>query len=286
MLTKLKKWIQVLLRLLKSFLKNPNILLNVLDTVPEICSAHEFSKNYQVENQPIKPYSNSSTNPLWQYFQNNEEGHGIWKWEHYFDIYHRHLARFINTKVNILEIGIFSGGSLEMWHSYFGKDSHIYGMDIEKSCKVYENDHTSIFIGDQADRTFWKTFRENAKPIDVIIDDGGHMPDQQQITLEELLPSLKPGGVYICEDVHGSFNRFTAFAAGLASNLNNFDLTANTIPKIGTSKFQMGAYSMHFYPFVVIIEKHATAPKELASLRQGTKWQPFLNEKNQHVGVK
>jgi hypothetical protein len=38
-------------------------------------------------------------NPLRQYFDNNTEGPGIWKWTHYFDIYHRHFERFIGRDV-------------------------------------------------------------------------------------------------------------------------------------------------------------------------------------------
>ena len=40
--------------------------------------------------------------------------------EDYFDIYHHHLREFRNQKVNILEIGVYSGGSLGMWQQYFG----------------------------------------------------------------------------------------------------------------------------------------------------------------------
>ena len=111
----------------------------------------------------VEPNS-SSRNPLWEYFQSYEKGPGIWKWEHYFEIYHRHLAKFVGRKVDVLEIGIYSGGSVEMWRSYFGKNSHIYGIDIEKACKAYENDHVSVFIGDQADRVFWSTFRKRSFP--------------------------------------------------------------------------------------------------------------------------
>jgi hypothetical protein len=56
----------------------------------------------------------SSSNPLATYFNNNETGPGIWKWEHYFEIYHRHLEKFRGKPIRILEIGIYSGGSLGM----------------------------------------------------------------------------------------------------------------------------------------------------------------------------
>jgi hypothetical protein len=207
-------------------------------------------------------------NPLWEYFQHHKEGPGIWKWEHYFDIYHRHFAQFVGQQVHVLEIGIYSGGSLEMWRSYFGEKSHVYGVDIEGACKAYENEHVSVFIGDQADRTFWHTFRQSVAGIDILIDDGGHTPEQQQTTLEEMLPYLRPGGVYLCEDVHGRTHRFAAFASSLVAELNCWNHEA--------SRFQASIHSIHFYPYLVIIEKHRVLPKKLTAPKQGTEWQPFL----------
>src|SRR5690242_2489204 len=94
-------------------------------------------------------------NPLRAFFNARTEGHGIWKWDHYFDAYHRHFARFRGTEVHILEIGIYSGGSLEMWRNYFGPRCHVYGVDVEEACRRYEDAQTTVFIGDQADRAFW-----------------------------------------------------------------------------------------------------------------------------------
>jgi hypothetical protein len=56
--------------------------------------------------------------------------------------------------VHILEIGVFGGGSLEMWRNYFAPKCHVYGVDIEPACKSYEQERTKIFIGDQADPGF------------------------------------------------------------------------------------------------------------------------------------
>ena len=109
-----------------------------------------------------------------------------------FDIYHRHFRKFVGREVHLLEVGIYSGGSLPMWRHYFGKDCRVYGIDIEKDCLVYEDDRTKIFIGDQADRSFWKKVKEAAPQIDILIDDGGHQPEQQLITLEEMLPIFVP----------------------------------------------------------------------------------------------
>ena len=105
-------------------------------------------------------------NPLLQYFAGHREGRGIWKFNHYFAAYDRHFSRFRGRNVHILEIGIYSGGSLDMWRSYFGPQPKIYGVDIEPSCKAYESDSVRVFIGDQADRSFWRRVREEVPDLD------------------------------------------------------------------------------------------------------------------------
>jgi hypothetical protein len=159
-------------------------------------------------------------NHLRTFFDNRKVGAGIWKWLHYFEIYERHFSRFRGQEVHIAEIGIYSGGSLEMWRDYFGPRAYIYGVDIEPRCKVYEHDRVKVFIGDQADKSFWREFRTRVPKLDIVIDDGGHEYEQQLTSLEELLPHLRPGGVYLCEDVHGAFNRFASYVGGLAHKLN------------------------------------------------------------------
>jgi hypothetical protein len=277
----MKSQIKILYALLKSMAKHPRVFAQAVKTVPSTCEAFEFSCTYHdslpeiADSNSVLSNSNPS-NPLWEYFQKHKEGPGIWKWEHYFDIYHRHLAKFIGQKVSLLEIGIYSGGSLEMWRSYFGDNCHIYGVDIEKVCKSYENDHVSVFIGDQADRGFWSNFRNSVEGIDILIDDGGHTPEQQQITLEEMLPHLRPGGVYICEDVHGTFNGFAAFATGLVNNFNSMNCLQASSLSCEATQFQSTIHSIHLYPYVVVVEKRLFVLPKLLAPKHGTEWQPFL----------
>ena len=40
----------------------------------------------------------------------------------------------------MVEIGVSSGGSLEMWRTHLGAEAHIHGIDIEEACRVYEAD--------------------------------------------------------------------------------------------------------------------------------------------------
>jgi hypothetical protein len=258
---------------------NPREFVRLVNTVPIICSAYRFSRAYKdATSQEADVLPASFTNLLWDYFQSHKNGDGIWKWEHYFEVYHRHLSRFVGQKVNVVEIGIYSGGSLEMWRSYFGERSHIYGIDIQDACRVYENDHISVIIGDQADRTFWSTFKKSVDGIDILIDDGGHTPEQQQITLEEMLPHLRPGGVYLCEDVHEVSNRFGVFLTALVSELNGANFIPGPLLQSSVSPFQAAIHSIHFYPYIVVIEKHRVPTTNLSAPMRGTKWQPFLGE--------
>lgn len=224
----------------------------------------------------------AAANPLSEYFDARVEGRGIWKWRHYFDIYHRHFQKFVGQEVHIVEIGIYSGGSLDMWKSYFGDKCHVHGVDIEEACRSYESDSVSVHIGDQQDRTFWKQFRKDVPRVDIVLDDGGHKPEQQIVSLEELLPHVRPGGVYVCEDVHGVSNDFASYVYGLSRHLNaTTDFKANKEDPERRSvckadDFQRHVHSVHLYPYVVAIERHETPMEELVAPKHGTQWQPFL----------
>jgi hypothetical protein len=168
-----------------------------------------------------------------------------------------------------------------MWRHYLGAGCFIYGVDIEPACKSYENEYVKIFIGDQADRVFWKTFREEVPLLDVVIDDGGHSVKQQIVTLEETLPYLKPGGVFVCEDIHGISNGFSHYVNGLALNLNaaqdfQSNEDSNRAIAVTASPFQSAIHSVSLYPFAVVIERNDAPIGELIASKHGTSWQPFL----------
>lgn len=265
--------------LLEEVRQDPQRSLETLKRFRFALRGHSYAAAWQQAVASPKDAPEPTDNPLRAYFEAHREGHGIWKWLHYFEIYDRHLRRFVDQQAHVVEVGIYSGGSLDMWKQYFGAGSHLYGVDIEPACKAYEGPQTRVFVGDQADRGFWQQFRREVPTVDVFIDDGGHFPEQQIVTLEEMLPHLRPGGVYICEDIHGVLNGFSAFAHGLADNLN-----AASEPAPGhelgfkPTPFQRATLSFHFYPFVCVIEKHAHPLDQLVAPRRGTEWQPFLAE--------
>jgi hypothetical protein len=224
-----------------------------------------------------------NNNDFEAFFDNHKAGHGVWKWYHYLGIYDRHFHKFRGQEVNVLEIGVYSGGSLEMWEQYFGDKVNIYGVDINPACLMYGTDRIKIFVGDQKDRSFWRDVKLKIPALDIVIDDGGHGFEQQVASLEELLPFMRPGGVYLCEDVQGVFNRFASYVHGMGHKLNDYSLMQEFPDDnerriiCGCTSFQSVIGSIHLYPFITVLEKNEDTVTELRSPKRGTHWQPFLD---------
>jgi hypothetical protein len=202
------------------------------------------------------------TNPLERYFEQNQ-GPRIHKWMHYFDIYHRHLKKFRDRPVVLVEFGVAYGGSGRMWREYLGPDAVVHGVDIDPRCKAWEDAGFTVHIGDQADRSFLRQLLRDIGPIDIVIEDGGHRPDQQIATFEVIYPKVRPGGVFLIEDLHTSYwpayegglgrpGTFMEYAKGLTDQLNAFhSREAGFAP----DRFTRTTTSMHYYDSVIVFEK-------------------------------
>jgi hypothetical protein len=266
----LKDKVRIAGKVARTLASKPLKSRRVLGRLPESVRGYTFAQNWSSRATANPAPEADLPNPLREYFDAHRTGRGIWKWSHYFEIYHRHFSKFIGQEVHVVEIGIFSGGSLDMWKHYFGPRCYVYGIDIQPACKKYEGDRTKIFIGDQADRAFWRSFRDAVPVVDIVIDDGGHVPEQQIVSLEEMLPHIRLGGVYLCEDIQVVQEGFAAHVFGVADSLNAASATGEP------SAFQREIHSVHLYPYVAVIEKCAR-PREPFSLpRHGTQWEPFL----------
>lgn len=208
------------------------------------------------------------------------EGPGMWKWRHYFELYNKHLGKFIGKSPVVVEVGVWSGGSLRMWKECFGAGCQIHGVDVDEKCKVYADDSTTIHFGDQADREFWARFRNRVPKVDVFIDDGDHNPELQIITLEEILPHIAPGGVYICEDINHRGHPFVAFVCSMLDRMNGVSMgiydQLEGPEMTGTpTPFQSEIAGIYFHPFMVVIEKRQTPLTTFSSPKHGTEWQPM-----------
>jgi SAM-dependent methyltransferase len=125
----------------------------------------------------------------------------------YTELYDIFFLPMKKTATKILEIGIGSGDSLKMWRDYFPRAT-IFGIDIFPKTEL-DSDRIKTFVADQADRTQLHSFvGQFGGYFDIIVDDGGHHMNHQQISLGFLFKYLKPGGYYVIEDVHMSLPRF------------------------------------------------------------------------------
>ena len=199
---------------------------------------------------------------LWSDFLTNQDLL-IHKWKHYFPIYERHLERFRNQDVLMLEVGVSHGGSLRMWKRWLGPHARIVGVDIDPRCKALEEPGTEIVIGDQEDRGFLRELRERVGPIDVVIEDGGHTMGQQIATLEELWPAVVPGGVYLAEDLHTSYwdefggghrkpGTFIEYAKDLVDDMHAWHTRERGHPPTDWTRTIAG---MHVYDSVIVFDK-------------------------------
>ena len=134
------------------------------------------------------------------------------KWtDHYYvqDLYESLFEKYQNKKVNVLEIGVWNGESMKLWHDYFVNADNVVGIDIFERSSLEElsgwlkgydvklhkfNSHkdTDKFL------EFAETYEEG---FDIIIDDGSHWYENQINTYKKFSRLMKPGGVYVIEDI-------------------------------------------------------------------------------------
>lgn len=144
--------------------------------------------------------------------------------------------------IKILEIGIANGGSLEMWKEFY-PNSSIVGVDIEASCKQYENIDEEIFveIGSQYDSEFLNKLIEKYGEFDLIIDDGSHQQDHVIFSFEFLFKSVTSQGVYVVEDACCSY--WNEFRSSNEDN-NSIDYFKKLIDHVNF----YGEFQENFYP--------------------------------------
>jgi len=132
---------------------------------------------------------------------------GVHKWGHYLPAYERQFGQYVGQPVRFLEIGVFYGGSLEMWRRYLGPQATIFGIDVDPRSRVADSQDHPVRVGSQADAAFLRSVVDEMGGIDVVLDDGSHKADDQRVSFETLFPLLADGGLYSVEDLHTSYWR-------------------------------------------------------------------------------
>lgn len=238
--------------------KNDNLNLG------NILLKYKISEGIYSYNDIINSFDTNSFNEFDRFIY-KENHNRVNKFIHYSEIYERHFSKFKGKDLKVLEIGVYGGGSLQMWKEYFSSPNNkvqIYGIDINPECKKYEEEGIEIFIGSQEDRNFLKNVKEQVGMFDIIIDDGGHTMNQQICSFEELFGALSSNGVYLCEDVHTSY--WDQWGGGYKKEGTFIEYSKNLIDDINEQYIDDNEYinkkmtdikSVNFYDSIVVIEK-------------------------------
>lgn len=232
----------------------------------------EFKKGqYEALKTAYKLFGQGDLMKYWLF----EEHRCIDKWVHYFSVYEKWFSPYRGKDIVFVEVGVQNGGSVQMWKNYFGKSAQIVGVDIDERCKQFEEERINIEIGSQEDPNFWAAFKEKYSRVDIFLDDGGHTMNQQIVTLREMFPHVKDGGIYMCEDCHTSYwedfgggvrrqGTFIEFAKLLIDELNAFHTRGVLPPTYVTTNLG----GIHFYDSIVVLERK-TLPCQPFKLRIG-----------------
>lgn len=131
------------------------------------------------------------------------------KYGHNFNkLYHNYFQDLRDEPLNLLEIGLAVGHSIQMWAKYFTNAKLV---SIDHDIKHYQyslnNDRITIIKGDQTDLKLLQDINGKYGPFDIIIDDGSHIDSHTKMTFDTLFPLLKSGGLYVVEDLHTSYKK-------------------------------------------------------------------------------
>jgi hypothetical protein len=141
------------------------------------------------------------------YLFSNHTGKYSDKWSSYLDVYWNLLEPIRSNEIDVLEIGIQNGGSLEIWAKFFPNAKTLIGFDNNPKCKdlEFEDHRIKVFIDDAASVNAGVLVKQTSSNIGVIIDDGSHISKDIIRSFLIFFPQLKPGGIYVIEDLHASY---------------------------------------------------------------------------------
>ena len=157
----------------------------------------------------------------------------------YEQLYPLYLSPLRYRHVRLLEIGSFRGDSLRLWCRYFVRPSNFALVDLQpqweslrhvanESCRKHsysihaadQGSRSSLLAAVQAADAEYVQRSQNGdrnarhsslasgmrdEPFDVIIDDGSHQCLHIVRSFNALFPKLRPGGVYIIEDLNAQY---------------------------------------------------------------------------------
>jgi hypothetical protein len=127
-------------------------------------------------------------------------------------MYAKYILPVRHRDIKLLEIGLGCdtqwgpGHSVDLWHELLPRMTY-YSIELDMGCalKFVPRLGARQFIGSQDDPGFLAKVMNSTGPLDVVIDDGSHYTEHQRGSFALLWPAVKPGGIYIIEDLQCTF---------------------------------------------------------------------------------
>lgn len=122
-------------------------------------------------------------------------------------IYERFLFDKRANIQTMVEVGVLNGSSIKMWEEYL-PTAEIYGLDINPQgfAKQTFGPRVHLELCDASDPAqLAACFQKHGiakNSIDLFIEDGSHRVSEQVATVAAAWEYIKPGGIYVIEDVH------------------------------------------------------------------------------------
>lgn len=189
--------------------------------------------------------------------------------------YERHFAALRDRQLTVLEIGVGGygdptaggGASLRMWRDYFPR-AQVYGLDLWDNSSLNGPRIRTVRV-DQAEYVEVAAVSAELGPFDIVIDDGSHVSELTLASFRAFFPHLRPGGVYVVEDVQTSYwpifggngsdlnDPLTTmgFAKTLLDGLNHTELLDSHAHAGQPTDTEIDG--IHFYRNLLVLEKGA-----------------------------
>jgi hypothetical protein len=116
--------------------------------------------------------------------------------------FEQHFGHLRDKPIKILELGVFHGGSLLMWHEYFSSGL-IVGLDRKPNPIKGLPERIRFYQGSQDDKTLLERIADECAPdgFDIVLDDASHIGQLARDSFRHLFQRhLKSRGIYVVED--------------------------------------------------------------------------------------
>lgn len=209
--------------------------------------------------------STKSLTHLAQHFKTDK-----WGRHRYTQHYERHLKHLKKESFTLFEIGIGGysragqgGASLRMWKTFFPK-AQVIGLDIEDKSFVNEERIRAV-QGSQVDEQVLRTIAADAGNLQVVIDDGSHVPEHIIETFTIMFPLLADGGIYAIEDLQTSYWERYGGSTDLSDPSTSMNLIKSLLDGLNYEEYtepdyqptysELHVVAVHAYHNLVFIEK-------------------------------